>query len=159
MGMFDYVDDGYEPLTLKCHKCGAAVTGFQTKDLNCQLERVQWRDCEYFITQCDECKQWLDCKVTVWGGKRRIVLFRDIWDPPEENEKELVLFEEDLVSRDTLCPAWVEGGYNVVLTDGPGLGPTIDVSKASDACRMDGCDGLAIGNGIYCIRHLDEFYD
>lgn len=55
MGMFDYV-----AVAIDCPECGAALTGFQTKDGNCFLELVHPNSVLNFYTACDECGTWVE---------------------------------------------------------------------------------------------------
>lgn len=62
MGMFDYVD--HPPLP--CWKCGKPISEWQSKDSNCQLEKISPEKVEYFYGVCDyECRTWNEYKVTL----------------------------------------------------------------------------------------------
>ncbi len=54
--MFDYVDtDGPVP----CPACGKPVTGFQSKDLDCMLDKVHWTKVSRFYSSC-VCGEWIE---------------------------------------------------------------------------------------------------
>ncbi len=54
MGMFDWVD--YE---CECPVCGAKVTGFQTKELDCDMDTVTPQQALFFYSICSGCGAWL----------------------------------------------------------------------------------------------------
>ena len=54
MGMFDYIE--YE---CKCPKCGEKVTGFQSKDRNCDMDILSPTQVDHFYSICDRCKEWI----------------------------------------------------------------------------------------------------
>ena len=60
MGMFDYVD-----YTCKCPKCGAEVTGFQTKSGECTLSTISPEKAGYFYSSCEECDAWIEGETVV----------------------------------------------------------------------------------------------
>jgi hypothetical protein len=55
MGCFDYVN-----YTCKCPKCGADVSGFQSKDGGCVFETKEMSDVLNFYTSCDQCSEWIE---------------------------------------------------------------------------------------------------
>lgn len=55
MGMFDDVTDVPE---VKCRKCGAPVTGWQSKDGPCMLAPVPFWAVRNFYASCAECDEW-----------------------------------------------------------------------------------------------------
>lgn len=55
MGMFDYVN-----VTLPCFKCSTIVTGFQSKDGDCQLHTLEYWQVDNFYTKCDNCNTWIN---------------------------------------------------------------------------------------------------
>ena len=55
MGMYDTVD--YECV---CPVCRKKADGFQTKDLDNELEEVNIRDIDNFYTFCDSCGAWIE---------------------------------------------------------------------------------------------------
>ncbi len=55
MGMFDYVN-----FEMDCPKCGRNVSGFQTKDLACQLDTVEPDGLINFYSSCPGCKTWIE---------------------------------------------------------------------------------------------------
>ena len=55
MGMFDYVIG----TSVKCPKCSREHTEFQSKDLDCFLDRVDYRKVSKFYTNCD-CGFWIE---------------------------------------------------------------------------------------------------
>ena len=55
MGMFDYV-----AFEMECPKCGAKVTGFQTKSTECILATVSPVLAHNFYSSCDECGVWIE---------------------------------------------------------------------------------------------------
>lgn len=72
MGMFD--DIKYEA---PCPICGEPITGWQSKDGPCVLDRMTpaelaavadsgWREqSALFYTSCDKCNTWVDIKIAV----------------------------------------------------------------------------------------------
>lgn len=57
MGLFNYVD--YE---VACPKCGAPVSGFQTKDGDCCMDTVKPHQVSNFYSSCDKCGFWVEYK-------------------------------------------------------------------------------------------------
>ncbi len=57
MGMFDWVD--YE---CDCPVCGDKVTGFQTKETECELEIVSPEKAQFFYSKCEKCGAWLQAQ-------------------------------------------------------------------------------------------------
>lgn len=53
MGMFDYVN-----FECDCSKCGERVTGFQSKDRDCELETREIAEVDNFYTTC-VCGVWV----------------------------------------------------------------------------------------------------
>ena len=60
MGMFDYV----KVPSLECPECGedmdASEDNFQTKDMECVLEVVDWEETDRFYGNCTSCKKWIE---------------------------------------------------------------------------------------------------
>ena len=56
MGMFDYISD----FEIKCPKCGQMVTGFQSKDGECLLRNISYKDVDNFHSFCSNCGLWLN---------------------------------------------------------------------------------------------------
>jgi len=54
MGMFDYVDAP----PVKC-KCGGIVSGWQTKDLSCEMKTVPIDNLLHFYSYCYDCGTWV----------------------------------------------------------------------------------------------------
>ena len=58
MGMFDDVK-----FELDCLKCGARVTGFQTKDREIpMMDMLDPLDLMHFYSSCDKCDAWIDVR-------------------------------------------------------------------------------------------------
>lgn len=57
MGMFDEVK---LEKPIKCPGCGIETSEFQTKDLDCCLEQVDFRRVENFYHLCQNCKCWIE---------------------------------------------------------------------------------------------------
>lgn len=55
MGMFDDVH-----FEMDCPKCGATVTGFQSKDLDCELAVVEPDALQNFYASCRSCGAWIE---------------------------------------------------------------------------------------------------
>jgi len=55
MGMFDNVSTP----EIKCPKCDHIVTGFQSKDLDCLLDTVDFKQVDNFYCGCGNCGHWL----------------------------------------------------------------------------------------------------
>ena len=55
MGMFDYVN-----FECDCPKCGERVTGFQSKDRDCELGRLEISEVDNFYTKCEGCHTWVE---------------------------------------------------------------------------------------------------
>ena len=55
MGMFDYV----KTPDISCPRCGALVTGFQSKDLGCDLVEVDFTEVQEFYSSCKKCDLWM----------------------------------------------------------------------------------------------------
>lgn len=58
MGMYDEVE--YETT---CHVCGAKVDGFQSKDGECNLDKLQPSQVRNFYSMCPECDEWIEFDV------------------------------------------------------------------------------------------------
>lgn len=54
MGYFDYVN----VKEIKCRKCGAELSDWQSKDADCRLETVELREVDNFYTDCRKCGTW-----------------------------------------------------------------------------------------------------
>lgn len=61
MGLFDWV---IPPSPLPCRKCGATLTGLQSKDGDCAMEEIPAERVHRFYAHCDACKTWNEFKVT-----------------------------------------------------------------------------------------------
>jgi hypothetical protein len=57
MGMFDDITD-VPPLN--CRKCGAPVSNWQSKDGDCQLEKIPYWEVRDFYSMCsnEKCREW-----------------------------------------------------------------------------------------------------
>ena len=55
MSMYDDVKGSF-----KCPKCGCINEDFQTKDYDCMMDTLDYKQCDYFYTSCRGCKTWLD---------------------------------------------------------------------------------------------------
>lgn len=55
MGMFDDVN-----FVTVCPQCGARMDGFQSKDLDCQLDRVEPDSLVNFYSSCHGCNTWVE---------------------------------------------------------------------------------------------------
>lgn len=69
MGMFDYIKD----VTVKCPFCDERVSGFQSKDRDCELKSLSFDEVNYFCAACHNCEAWLS--------------FR--YDPPDAPQRKL----------------------------------------------------------------------
>ncbi len=49
--------------TTECPICKKQVGGFQTKDIFCSLEEVEFWQCDYFYSMCDYCNAWVEFKL------------------------------------------------------------------------------------------------
>lgn len=54
MGMFDYVNAP----GLTCGKCEEPISGFQSKDRDCELDRLEFWQVDNFYTLCRKCGAW-----------------------------------------------------------------------------------------------------
>ena len=54
MGMYDTVNAPAIP----CKGCGTEISGWQTKDTNCDLETVQIQKVTRFYSSCRKCHMW-----------------------------------------------------------------------------------------------------
>ena len=55
MGMFDYINH-----KMKCPKCGANVSDFQSKDGSCTMNTLEYWEVDNFYTLCDNCDTWIE---------------------------------------------------------------------------------------------------
>lgn len=55
MGMFDTVN-----FVCACPKCGFVVSGFQSKDGECNLEMIEPEAVGRFYSSCPHCKEWIE---------------------------------------------------------------------------------------------------
>ena len=55
MGMFDCIE--YECV---CPVCKKKVSGFQSKDRDCILDRMKPQDVDKFYSSCDTCGCWIE---------------------------------------------------------------------------------------------------
>lgn len=60
MGMYD--DIKYE---MDCPKCGAKVTGFQSKDGPCCFATLEFWEVDNFYSHCGECGTWIEFTLKV----------------------------------------------------------------------------------------------
>lgn len=58
MGMFDWVN-----YKAPCWKCGEELKGFQSKDADCVLARMEPMDVEHFYDLCPKCGTWNQYRV------------------------------------------------------------------------------------------------
>lgn len=58
MGMFDWVD--YE---CDCPKCGNLIDDFQSKQGNCNLEKIKPWMVSNFYASCSKCDEWVMIEV------------------------------------------------------------------------------------------------
>ena len=80
MGMFDYV--AYEA---PCKKCGAPLTNWQSKDGDCVMERISFRDVRHFYTSCNTCGTWNEYRVIPPEGEWCVELVsQQPWEKPDE---------------------------------------------------------------------------
>lgn len=56
MGMFDYITN--VPESHRSCDCGAKLDEWQSKDWDCQLERIPYWYVSNFYTSCDNCNMW-----------------------------------------------------------------------------------------------------
>lgn len=57
MGTFDWVN---VPVEIACPKCEKALTGgWQTKDTDCLMVKVELDEVDTFYTSCRECGEWV----------------------------------------------------------------------------------------------------
>ena len=59
MGMFDWVNYPEKP----CWKCRTLVSGWQSKDAECNLNTIEPAKVQRFYTSCDSCGAWNEYKV------------------------------------------------------------------------------------------------
>lgn len=71
MGMFDWVN-----FKCECPECGAEVSGFQTKDLECELQTVEPQLLDHFYSSCGRCGTWIDFYREELRGKTWLDDFR-----------------------------------------------------------------------------------
>lgn len=58
MGMYDEIDIDF---TVECPHCQAEMIDFQSKDADCQLDHLSWREVDNFYTYCDGCEKiWVE---------------------------------------------------------------------------------------------------
>lgn len=55
MGMYDNID-----YTMKCPLCGHFMLGFQSKDKDCTLSKLEFWQVDNFYTHCDNCEAWIE---------------------------------------------------------------------------------------------------
>lgn len=58
MGMFDSIVPSEEHVP--CPKCGAHLSGFQSKDGPCELKELKPYEVDNFYTGCSECGTWVE---------------------------------------------------------------------------------------------------
>lgn len=56
MGMYDYIDG----VNVKCPTCEQEISVFQSKDGNCLLDHIDFRQVANFYTYCRYCGTWLE---------------------------------------------------------------------------------------------------
>lgn len=62
--MFDWVGDGDKLFEADCPACGVRITdGFQSKELDCLSNRIDWKYFSRFYNSCKACNAWVDCYV------------------------------------------------------------------------------------------------
>lgn len=54
MGMYDEMN-----VEIPCPRCGATVTGFQSKDGWCNLDVIDASTVRSFYASCDNCEKWI----------------------------------------------------------------------------------------------------
>ena len=69
MGMYD--DIIFEDT---CPTCGSKVTGFQSKDAECNLDKLNYWEVRNFYAPCRKCKTWIEYDLE--GERPRIPLKR-----------------------------------------------------------------------------------
>ncbi len=70
MGMFDYVD-----FECKCPQCGTKVDGFQSKDGDCSLSKIDFFMVDNFYSSCPKCGLLL--QFTLYNRKNKKVVIDD----------------------------------------------------------------------------------
>lgn len=65
MGMFDYVN-----FEINCPVCSSKVTGFQSKDKNCDLLCLEFWQVDNFYSSCDKCGAWIEFNIKEEVRKR-----------------------------------------------------------------------------------------
>lgn len=55
MSMFDYIE-----FNIKCPLCEKDLPEFQTRDLQCTGDKVEFKDCTNFYSSCDYCNAWIE---------------------------------------------------------------------------------------------------
>ena len=45
---------------MDCPKCSKEITGFQTKDLSCDFEKIDYWECNNFYSSCHFCDTWVE---------------------------------------------------------------------------------------------------
>lgn len=68
MGMFDEVN-----FEMPCPNCGARLDSFQTKDLDCTMDKVEPDNLREFYTSC-KCGNWVELIRPNSGIRRRVPL-------------------------------------------------------------------------------------
>ena len=87
MGMFDQVR-----YVTTCKVCGAIMSDFQTKDMDCALDSYDPEEVDNFYSSCHKCKQYGVEFDRVKGNLyRETSIYKD-----KENEERIVDFRKEL---------------------------------------------------------------
>lgn len=90
MGMFDWVVGVPE---MKC-ECGETLSGWQTKDADCQLEKIHFTWIANFYTNCKKCNLWYEFsregrfEDQDWTIPRPGITLDDFFDISEKRRKD-----------------------------------------------------------------------
>ena len=108
MGMFDWIN--YEA---PCPRCGKKVTGWQSKNGNCELNTLEPYEVEFFYSMCDSCKTWIDIQVerSLTVVVNKVVLYPS-WRAAGVTEEKTALEPIDLTDR-------YRGERGKVINSGP----------------------------------------
>jgi hypothetical protein len=88
MGSYDDVN-----FSMPCPICKKEISGFQTKDLSCSFETVNFWECERFYSSCDYCNTWIDF---VYKREKKKIFIEDY-----EIRMELNNCPEDRITRNS----------------------------------------------------------
>lgn len=102
--MFDWVGDGDKLFEAECPACGALLQdGFQSKELECLSNRIDWKFFSRFYNSCKACGAWIDCCV-----ENDLETYRVYAVPGEDQSRRKLVREEPWSLEGKDLDAWVQ---------------------------------------------------